>query len=36
MVGKDFVSNIVMKRGIAHTWGDIRPFDLKGANGIIP
>ena len=36
MVGKDFVNNIVMKKGIAHTWGDVRPFDLKGANGIIP
>jgi nucleoid DNA-binding protein len=36
MVGKDFVNNITMKKGIAHTWGDVRPFDLKGANGIIP
>jgi hypothetical protein len=36
MVGKDFVTSIAMKKGIAHTWGDVRPFDLKGANGIIP
>jgi hypothetical protein len=37
MVGKDFVSGIVLKTGISHNRGaQIRPMSLKGASGIIP
>lgn len=37
MVGKDFVSAVDLKSGIAHNRGtQIRPLDLKGASGIIP
>ena len=37
MVGKDFVSKVVLKTGISHNRGtQIRPMGLKGASGIIP
>ena len=37
MVGKDFVSGIVLKTGISHNRGaQIRPLALNGASGIIP
>lgn len=37
MVGKDFVSAVSLKTGVAHNGGStIRPYDLKGASGIIP
>jgi hypothetical protein len=37
IVGKDFVSAVYIKSGIAHNRGaQVRPFDIKGANGIIP
>ena len=37
MVGKDFVSAVVLKTGISHNGGaQVRPLDLKGASGIIP
>lgn len=37
MVGKDFVSSVVLKTGISHNRGaQIRPMELKGASGIIP
>ena len=35
-MGKDFVKSVAMRKGIAHTWGDVRPYDVKGASGIIP
>jgi hypothetical protein len=36
-VGKDFVSGIVLRAGIAHNRGaQVRPYDIKGASGIIP
>ena len=37
IVGKDFVSAVHIKSGIAHNKGaQIRPFDNKGSSGIIP
>jgi len=37
MVGKDFVSGVVLKSGISHNRGaQVRPLELKGASGIIP
>lgn len=37
IVGKDFVSAVYIKSGIAHSKGAaVRPFDSKGSNGIIP
>ena len=37
MVGKDFVSGVVLKTGISHNRGaQIRPMALNGASGIIP
>ena len=37
MVGKDFVSGVVLKTGISHNRGaQIRPLALNGASGIIP
>ena len=37
IVGKDFVSAVYIKSGIAHNKGaQIRPFDNKGSSGIIP
>lgn len=37
MVGKDFVSAVIIKTGISHNGGSqIRPLELKGASGIIP
>ena len=37
MVGKDFVSGVVLKTGISHNrGGQVRPLALNGASGIIP
>jgi hypothetical protein len=37
IIGKDFVSAVYLKTGIAHNKGaQVRPFDVKGASGIIP
>jgi CCDC81 eukaryotic HU domain 2 len=37
LVGKDFVSAVTLKTGVAHHGGaQIRPYDIKGSNGIIP
>ncbi len=37
IVGKDFVSAIALRAGVAHNRGaTVRPYDLKGASGIIP
>lgn len=36
LVGKDFVSAVFIKTGISHVKGTVRPFDNKGASGIIP
>jgi len=37
MVGKDFVSAVTLKSGVAnHGGSSVRPNDLKGASGIIP
>lgn len=37
MIGKDFVSGIVLKTGISHNRGaQIRPLALNGVSGIIP
>lgn len=37
IVGKDFVSGVVMKPGMAYNAGTaLRPYDVKGASGIIP
>ena len=36
MVGKDFVSAVYLKAGISNQRGTVRPFDNKGASGIIP
>ena len=37
MIGKDFVSAVTLRSGIAHNKGaQVRPFENKGASGIIP
>lgn len=37
IVGKDFVGSVYIKSGISHNRGaQVRPFDNKGACGIIP
>jgi len=37
MIGKDFVSGVVMKTGISHNRGaQVRPMALNGASGIVP
>lgn len=37
IVGKDFVSAVPLRAGIAHNRGaQVRPYDIKGSNGIIP
>ena len=37
LVGKDFVSAVPLRPGVAHNRGaTVRPYDLKGSNGIIP
>ena len=37
IVGKDFVSAVTLRTGAAHNGGaQIRPYDVKGSNGIIP
>ncbi len=37
LVGKDFVSAVTLRTGVAHKGGQtIRPYDIKGASGIIP
>lgn len=37
LVGKDFVSAVALRAGVAHNRGaTVRPYDLKGSNGIIP
>mgnify|MGYP001560058286 CR=1 FL=1 len=36
IVGKDFVSAVSLRTGIVGENGQIRPYDTKGANGIIP
>ena len=37
IVGKDFVSSVALRAGIAHNKGQqLRPHDIKGASGIIP
>ena len=37
MVGKDFVSAVNLRTGVAHNNGAaLRPMELKGASGIIP
>jgi hypothetical protein len=36
-VGKDFVSAVTLRAGVAHNKGaQVRPYDVKGASGIIP
>lgn len=36
-MGKDFVSAVALRSGVAHSKGaQIRPYDIKGASGIIP
>ena len=35
LVGKDFVSAVALRAGVAKG-GSVRPYDLKGASGIIP
>ncbi len=37
IVGKDFVSAVPLRAGVAHNKGaTVRPYDIKGSNGIIP
>jgi len=37
LVGKDFVSAVTLRTGVAHKGGStLRPYDIKGASGIIP
>lgn len=37
IVGKDFVSSVYIKSGMAHNKGaQVRPFDNKGVCGIVP
>lgn len=36
IVGKDFVSAVDVKAGLAHQGGTVRPYDIKGSSGIIP
>lgn len=37
IVGKDFVSAVPLRAGVSHNRGaQIRPYDIKGASGIIP
>jgi hypothetical protein len=35
LIANDF-ANSKIRRGIAHTTGEVRPFDVKGQSGIIP
>ena len=37
IIGKDFVSGVTLRAGVSHGGGaQIRPYDVKGASGIIP
>ena len=36
IIGKDFVSATTMRAGVCHPGGQVRPYDVKGASGIIP
>jgi len=37
LVGKDFVSAVSVRAGVAHNGGaQVRPYDIKGTSGIIP